>query len=551
MLTELTVENYALIDSLSLLPGTSLNIVTGETGAGKSILLGALGLLLGNRADASVIMDRERNCVVEGVFDITGYGLEPLFEQNDVDFDGTAVVRRVISPQGKSRAYVNDLPVQLQFLKELGAYLIDVHSQNQSLRIADEGFRLQVVDGMAGHNNLVARYAETYSSLKKTSAELSRLIAEAERSVAEEQWLRHQVGELDAAAFTAGEQEQLEAALDELAHAGEIKRLLADTGEMLGKEDGVLVALKNSAGALTKLEGFYPRAAGYASRIDSVREELKDIEREVAAEADRIEDDPAALQRTEERLALLFSLAKKHGAANIAELLAIHEDYKQRLGAIASSSENIDNVRHRVEDLRSEAMALAGKITAGRTEASAAIGKEAAGILSSLGMPGAVLKVEITPSDDLKPSGGDDIRFMFSGNAGTQACPVEKIASGGEMSRVMLALKSIAARSRRLPTIIFDEIDAGVSGKIADAMGEIINSLAAGMQVINITHLPQVAAKGTDHFFVYKDETGGKIRTAIRRLDDRERVAEIAKMLSGSTVTEAAVRQAETLLGKG
>ncbi|MCD8071765.1 MAG: DNA repair protein RecN, partial [Alistipes sp.] len=523
MLTELTVENYALIDSLRLVPGPSLNILTGETGAGKSILLGALGLLLGSRADSSVIMDRGRNCVVEAVFDLSGYGMQEMFAANDVDYEDSTVVRRVISPQGKSRAYVNDLPVGLPFLRELGAQLIDVHSQNQSLRIADEGFRLQVVDGMAGHGSLLDSYRDVYSRWKKASAELEMMVGQAGRAAAEEQWLRHQVEELDAAAFTQGEQERLEAALDELAHAEETKRTLAESGEVLGREeDGVVVSLKNTSSALTRIAGFYPDAKQYAARIDSVREELKDIEREIWAEAERIESDPAALQKAEERLAVMFSLEKKHGAADLGELLAIHRDFAGRLESISASSENIGTLRREIAALEERARQLAGEISLGRKKSGTAIENQAAGILSSLGMPGAIFRVEVQPSAGLKPSGGDDVGFLFSGNPGAAPAPVERIASGGEMSRVMLALKSIAARSRRMPTIIFDEIDAGVSGKIADAMGEIINSLAQGRQVINITHLPQVAAKGDCHFFVYKDDSQGRARTAIKRLTDGE-----------------------------
>ncbi|MCC8036353.1 MAG: DNA repair protein RecN [Rikenellaceae bacterium] len=551
MLTELTVENYALIDSLSLVPGPSLTTITGETGAGKSILLGALGLLLGSRADGSVIKDTGRNCVVEGVFELSGYGLEGLFTDNDLEYESTTVIRRVISPQGKSRAYVNDLPVGLQFLRELGSSLIDIHSQNQSLRIADEAFRLQVVDGMAQNADLLEQYGKVYTRWKRASADLEKRVEEADKAASEEQWLRHQVEELDAAAFAEGEQQRLEAALDELAHAEEIKRILTQTGDVLGREgDGVLVALKNSSSALGRIGTFFPPAADYAARIESAREELRDLEREITAGADRIESDPAALEKTEERLALMFSLQKKHGACDLAQLLSIHRQYAERLESISTSSENIESLRREIASLEKQARQIAAEITRGRTKAGAAIEKEAAGILASLGMPGAVFRVGIGSADRMKPSGGDEVRFLFSGNAGTAPAPVEKIASGGEMSRVMLALKSIAARSRRMPTIIFDEIDSGVSGKIADAMGEIINSLAEGRQVINITHLPQVAAKGDCHFYVYKDDSGGTSRTAIKRLEGGERVAEIAKMLSGSVVTDAATRQAGSLLGK-
>ncbi|MCD8102393.1 MAG: DNA repair protein RecN [Alistipes sp.] len=551
MLSELTVENYALIESLRLDFSRSLNIITGETGAGKSILLGALGLLLGNRADASVIMDRDRNCVVEGVFDVSGYGLEPLFEEHDVDHDPQTVIRRIISPQGKSRAYVNDIPVQLGFLRELGSYLIDIHSQNQTLRIADERFRLQVVDGMAGHDRLVSEYTASYGQWRRAVADLEKLRSEAERAAADEAWLTHQVGELEAAAFTEGEQERLEAELDELAHAEEIKRVLSDCSETLSREEsGVIVELKSVVSALAKSKAFYPRAGEYELRLHGVVEELKDLERELAADADRIESDPGALAKVEERIALMYSLFQKHKASDLGELLAVQRDYRARLDAIVHSSENIGTLESEVERLEKQARAVAGRITEGRKKAAGSIAREAAGMMASLGLPDSVFRVEIVPAQQgLRPTGADEVRFLFSANAGVEPSPVEKVASGGEMSRLMLVLKSIAARSRKLPSIIFDEIDSGVSGRIADAMGGIIDGLSGTMQVVNITHLPQVAAKGDCHLFVYKTVSGGRTRTALRRLTREERIREIAGMLSGRTVTEAAERQARELLG--
>lgn len=550
MLTELTVENYALIESLRLDLSPTLNIITGETGAGKSILLGALGLLLGNRADASVIMDRDRNCVVEGIFDISGYGLEQLFADNDVDYDDQTVIRRIISPQGKSRAYVNDIPVQLTFLRELGSYLIDIHSQNQTLRMADERFRLHVVDGMAGHDMLLDEYGSVYSQLRQATARFELLQAEAGKAGAEELWLRHQTAELEAAAFTEGEQELLESELDELAHAEEIRQVLADISAALSREDnGVAVELKNAIQALDKIRPFYSRAEEYAERLRSVAEELKDIERDVSSAADRVESDPQALARIEDRIALLYSLIRKHKTGNLDGLLELHRDYRSRLESMDLSSENLEILSGEIDTLHGEATALAARITEGRRKAAGLIAREAAGMLSSLGLPDAVLHVVLEPSANLKVTGNDDIRFLFSANKGIEPAPVEKIASGGEMSRLMLVLKSIAARSRRLPSIIFDEIDSGVSGRIADAMGEIINSLSTTMQVVNITHLPQVAAKGDCHLYVHKTDSDGRTRTAIRRLTDGERVTEIAAMLSGSTVTDAAMEQAKALLG--
>lgn len=550
MLQKLTVENYALIDSLELELGPSLNIITGETGAGKSILLGALGLLLGNRSDVSTMKDVNRNCVVEGVFGIGSYDLEPFFEEHDLDYDPNTVIRRVVSPNGKSRAYVNDLPVQIPMLRELVGRLIDIHSQHQSLLIAEDAFRIGVLDSVAGQKELLAEYSDAYHKYKNASRELEKLKESAERDAREEEWLQYQLEQLESAKLTEGEQEELEQQQDELTHAEEIKAALsAATACMDEDETGVLPRLKSIEHDLEKISAYYPNAQEISSRVKSASLELKEMARELAAEAGRIDSDPGKLQVVNERLDLLYSLQQKHKVADLAGLIELQADYRKRLDAITGCSEAIAELEEKIANFAQEAERLASKISKGRQKAATTVKQYVENTLAGLGMPVSTFTAEVTRAGELRSSGGDNVRFMFSANKDMAPQPAEKIASGGEISRLMLALKSLAARSGKLPTIIFDEIDSGVSGRIADAMGNIINSLAENMQVINITHLPQVAAKGDAHFLVYKEDGDKAPKTRIKRLTQDERIDEIAKMLSGSHITDAAIAQARVLLG--
>ncbi len=552
MLQKLSVENYALIDHLELTLSNSLNIITGETGAGKSILLGALGLLLGNRCDSTAVKDGERNCIIEGVFEIGAYHLEAFFEEHDLDYDATTIVRRVIAPTGKSRAYINDLPVQVTMLREFGLHLIDIHSQHQSLLIGEENYRTSMVDAVAGHTDLLADYSTMYHTLRLEEHELERLREEAEQNRRDEEWVRYQYDQLAQAQLKEDEQEELEAQQRELAHAEEIKEaFLTAVEQMEEEESGILSRLKATEQALTHIETVSPHASELTERLRSTLVELRDIDRELTGEADRIEADPAALQQIEERLNTIYTLQQKHKAASVAELLALQQEYERHLQTITGSDETIAALEHKIAELRKKAQTMADRISANRRKAADRMAKYVEEVLGELGMPGSHFIAEITPADGLRASGNDNIRFLFSANKNIAPAPVEKIASGGEISRLMLALKSLAARSSKLPTIIFDEIDTGVSGRIADAMGEIISGLAQSMQVVNITHLPQVACKGDTHFLVYKDNSGERSRTQIRLLSPKERVGEIAKMLSGSHITEAAMEQARLLLAGG
>ena len=552
MLERLSIENYALIQQLELELSPSLNIITGETGAGKSILLGALGLIMGNRADTAVLKDSGRNCVIEGLFDMGGYGLETFFDENELDYERHTVIRRIVTPAGKSRAYVNDLPVQLATLRELAAHLIDIHSQNQGVLVADGEFRIRVLDSLADNRGLRAEYGRAYRALREREQELARLREEVGRNRRDEEYMRFQWQQIAALGLHEGELQELEAEQRELSNAEGILAALSEAGGLMeNDETGVLAALKTAEAALQRLGGVLEGTSDLAARIHSAYVELKDVSGEVASLAGRIEDNPARLEAVDNRIGAVSDLMRRYGAASSDELLALGNDLATRLEAITDSDAEIAELEAETGALRVTAEGLAAAVTASRTEASALFDEAVGRVLARLGMPSARFVTEITPSGARSPSGADSVRFLFNANGGEGLQSLERIASGGETSRVMLALKSIVARSTKLPTILFDEIDTGVSGKIADAMGRIIAELGDSMQVVNITHLPQVASKGETHFLVYKEASPSGNVTRIRLLDREARVGEIAKMLSGSEVTEAAVAQARALLGYG
>ena len=548
MLRRLTVENYALIDKLDLELDSHLNIITGETGAGKSILLGALGLLLGNKNESGSLRDESRNCIIEGVFELGAYSLEEFFEAHDLDYEDTTVVRRMISASGKSRAFVNDMPVQLSVLRELGTRLIDIHSQHQNQVLADEAFRLRSVDMLAGVGDEVASYAKVYAELKSAERELERMMVEAESLRKDEEWLRYQVEEFDAAALKQGELVELEQELAVLENAEQIGEALITVRNILDAEQiGVLEQLSAAESAIAHVSQNYPAGEQIAERLHSVVQELKDLGATVADDGERIEADPERLQRLTDRVNMIYSMCHKHHVSTLDELIAVGEKFREQLATITHSDTEIKRQRDLISTLEKRARKQAAVIHAAREKVALHAAKSIAKSLTQLGMPEARFDVEIVDVGDLTPTGCDKVRFMFTANKNMPPQPVEKIASGGELSRVMLALKALLAQKAKLPTIIFDEIDTGVSGRIADAMGEIIRSLSDNMQVVAITHLPQVASKGESHFVVYKRDS----RTNITHLQADERVEEIAKMLSGSVITEAALSQARVLLGRG
>ena len=549
MLRTLTVENYVLIDRLEMELDRSLNIITGQTGAGKSILLGALGLLLGNKAEGGAMRDESRNCVIEGQFDVEGYGLESFFDENDLDYDPSLTIRRVITPAGKSRSYVNDLPVGQGVLRELGVRLVDIHSQHRNLILSDDKFRIGVVDSIAGCGAQVGEYRKVYDELQAAERELAQLRAEAERNRRDEEWIRFQVEELTAANLREGELARIEAEQSVLANADAIGEAIVASRNALDDEQmGVLLQLKTIEQAMSGVAASYAPAGELFERVHSALLDLKDVSSELASAAEHIDADPERLSQVVSRIDLIYSLQQKHRVTSEAELIALREKYTAQLQTITSGDERIAALERHIEDLHAEAMRRADEIHDLRTKAVPAIDAELGATLAELGMPSARFTVDVAAQEELMPTGRDRVSFLFSANTGLAPQPVEKIASGGEISRVMLALKALVARSMQLPTIIFDEIDTGVSGQIADAMGRIISNLSRSMQVINITHLPQVASKGKTHFVVYKEDTLLGVITSIRQLSARERVDEIAKMLSGSTVTAAAVEQAKCLL---
>ncbi|MBV4286860.1 DNA repair protein RecN [Alistipes onderdonkii] len=546
MLRRLSVENYVLIDKLEMELDPHLNIITGETGAGKSILLGALGLLLGAKNDGSAMKDAARNCVVEGTFDLSGRDMEAFFAGNDLDYAPETTVTRMITPAGKSRAFINDLPVQLAQLREFGTRLIDIHSQHQNLILSSEEFRTSALDTVAGNGELLAQYAAQYTRLTELRRRLAALREAAAGGRRDEEWLRFQSEELTAANLREGEQAAIEEELAVLENADRIGEVLTTLRNALdADETGMLTLLKNSENDLTRIREHFPAAGEYAARLHSVLEELKDIYN-AAADSERLDADPERLAKLAARLDALYALQQKHRVASETELIAARDSYAAQLAAIVHGDEEIAAAEKELDAAAQKAGALADRLHKARAKAAPAFEKQILETLAQLGMPETVFKVTLTPLPDLGRTGRDGVAFLFSANRNATPQSVERIASGGELSRVMLALKSLLARRMQLPTVIFDEIDTGVSGRIADAMGEIIESLSATLQVVDITHLPQVASKGAAHFVVYKRDG----RTGIARLTDEERITEIAKMLSGSRITDAAIAQARILLGK-
>lgn len=546
MLTHLNVENYALIDHLEVEFDSHLNIITGQTGAGKSILLGALSLLLGARNEGAAIKDNSRNCVVEAQFDICGLNLESLFEQLDIDYEPQITIRRIITPAGKSRAFVGDQPVQLATLKSLGEYLIDIHSQHSNLILASEQFRLEALDTIARCTTLREQYNVAYAEFLATKGELEKARQAILSARKEEEWLRYQVDELRAAALKAGEEQELEEKIATLANAESITEAYGALHQALTDEQtGVVMQLVQRAKALKAVAEHYTDARSAAARLDSVIIELQDLDTTAEQVIEHIEADPELLDKYNNRLELLYTLRRKHRAENLDELIAIFERYSAQLEGIDRADENIAALEQRVVAAEEQAKGIATAISEAHKLAAPDFEHAVESILHKVGMASAQFKIDFTTTE-LGPSGMERIELLFTANEGLVARPIEKIASGGEMSRVMLALKSILSRSLSLPTIIFDEIDTGVSGSVANAVGEVIAELSATMQVIDITHLPQVASKGNRHYLVYKSDS----TTNMRQLSDDERITEIAKMLSGENITDAAIEQAQILLGR-
>ncbi|MDT3403146.1 DNA repair protein RecN [Mucilaginibacter terrae] len=551
MLQQLTINNYALIDNLDISFDAGLNIITGETGAGKSIILGALSLILGQRAESKYFFNQQKKCVIEGTFKIGGFHLKAFFEDNDLDYEVETVLRREISSDGKSRAFVNDTPVNLATLKLLGEQLIDIHSQQATREINDPAFQLLVVDGVAKHQPLLLEYQSGFRAYKKANTRLQQLITDSNKAKADLDYYQFQFDELEKAALLADEQEELEKELFTLNNAEEIKRNL--TGALYLLQDGesaVTLQLKEANQQLASLEKFNPDIAELHERLNSTLIELKDIAAEIEILEQRTQTNEARADEVNTRLSLIYNLQKKHRVTSNAELLAIQEDLSGKIQQALFGDEEIDALQEQIKLQKADLERLAEQLSANRINALPDIEKQVMDTLAEMGMGNAQIKIEHTHNADkeLTKNGTDQIRFLFTANKGHNLAEMSKVASGGELSRLMLSIKSIIAKYTSLPTIIFDEIDTGVSGEVANKVGIIMERLAKNLQVMTITHLPQIASKGQSHYFVYKDTETDTTFTQLRKLNNDERVLEIAKMLSGDKPGESALQNAKDLL---
>jgi DNA repair protein RecN (Recombination protein N) len=551
MLQSLYIQNYALIDTLDICFDTGFSVITGETGAGKSIILGAIGLLLGQRADSKAIKNGANRCIVEARFNISEYRMEAFFEENDLEYDkDECILRRELLASGKSRAFINDVPASLTQMKELGEKLIDVHSQHQNLLLNKEGFQLGVIDLVAQNEKVLLDYKKLYSSYKECCRKLEETIEEAEKNKADEDYVRFQLEQLEEARLYEGEQEELEQEAELLSHAEEIKAGLYKVNETFSSEEqGILPVLKEALNTLRGLNSIYPATEELSDRLENSYIELKDIELEIDRHNENIEFNPERLEIVNERLNLIYSLQQKHRVKTVNELLEIREAYQTRLNAITSSEDLIAELTEKKEKLSRQVIKLAAELTKQRKSAAKEIEKQMQSRLIPLGMPNIQFKVELTPDKEPDANGMDKVAFLFSANKNSALQNVATVASGGEIARVMLSIKALIAGTMNLPTIIFDEIDTGVSGEIAEKMACIMQEMGQnGRQVISITHLPQIASLGSAHYKVYKKDNETETTSHIRKLTEEERVEEIAHMLSGSTLTEAAINNAKALL---
>jgi DNA repair protein RecN (Recombination protein N) len=549
MITSLSIENFALIEKLNIDFSNGFSIITGETGAGKSILLGALGLVLGKRADLTSLKNKEEKCIVEAVFSVGKYNLESFFEANDLDYESETIIRREILLSGKSRAFINDSPVNLQQLQDLSFYLIDVHSQHQTLELSEEEFQFKILDSIANNQVLLSEFQSILKSYRNSKATLATKKNNLALIIKEKDYNEFLFTELFSANLKSGELEELEQNYQSLSNVEFIKENLAKLLSIANEEEvGVLKNLKEFKAILQKNVGFSSDYQLLFERVDSILIEFDDVVKEINRASELVFNDPEKLESINQKLQLIYSLQKKHNVLTVEELIEIQAELEDKVVSVGSLEQEITTLDNAIKEFELALDAIASKITQSRSEAVPSLTEKLVSILSQLGMPNVRFKIEIQTTELYQNNGKDTIQFLFSANKGTDFGLLKKIASGGEMSRIMLAVKSVLSQYSKLPTIIFDEIDTGVSGEVANKMGEIMNGMSNTMQVFAITHLPQIAAKGTNHYKVFKTVMGENTVSELKLLTTNERITEIAEMLSGKDISDSALNHAKALL---
>ena len=549
MLRHLHIRNYALIGELSVDFAEGFSVITGETGAGKSILLGALGFVLGDRADTGVLFDKEMKCVVEAHFHLSDESLRPLFEKNDLDFDTECIFRRELSPQKKSRAFINDTPVSLQTMKEVGNQLVDIHSQHDSLLLTDADFQLHLLDEIAKNHELLSHYRQEFATYNTLSRRLKELQTSAEKNIAENDYLKFQLDELQKAQLKEGEYSEIEQSLKVMENAEEIRSLLFSANGLLeSTETAILPQLNELSSVLHRLKQLVPNLEELQERVDSAQVELKDISYDLDRVGDDAQFDESKLQELQERYDLLNRLMMKHHVKEFEALIELRDALEAKVNAFENIDQEIEQTEKALKEQTLKLQQFATKLHSQRVKAAKTFGESVTDLARQLAMPHAVFQIAVEPLTMFCATGMDQIRFLFSANKGVEVAELSKVASGGELSRLMLSIKSVVSKHSYIPTLIFDEIDTGVSGEVAAKIGGIMQGMGASLQLISITHLPQVASKAQHHFFIYKDNEGSRTQSHIKLLTAGERVTEIAKMLSNDKVTPEALKAAEVLL---
>jgi len=549
LLTALSISNYALIKALQTDFTNGLSIITGETGAGKSILLGALGLVMGNRADLNSLKDNEKKCIIEATFSVDAYGLQAFFESEDLDYESETIIRREILPSGKSRAFVNDSPVKLSVLIALKEQLIDVHSQHKTAQLSETDYQFQILDALAGNETVLETYSKSLRVYRKLQKELNVLLQSQEAAKQEYAYNSHLFTELVEANFKEGEQEELEGNLEKLNNVEVIKLSLAEGVNLASDEQvGLQTVLQQMQNSLQKISGFSSEYELFSNRIESLKIELDDVVFELEKSYENVDFDPDEIEGFNDRLQLLYALQKKHMVSSISELLAVKDVLDEKVGRVENSAAILEEKQVQISKIVEKLTGASEKLHKKRQTAIPKLTKQLQEVLSKLGMENATFNIELLPSKEFLTNGKDALSFLFSANKGSQYDELKKVASGGELSRIMLGVKLILSKYAKLPTIIFDEIDTGVSGEVSNKIADVMHEMGNFMQVITITHLPQIAAKGSSHYKVYKEDIKGITTTFLKKLTNEERVVEVAEILGGKAITSSALEHAKELL---